>query len=700
MIITVCMLISICSVSVVFADGDRIYGDPTYDYYKTIDTSSNAKDNYGLYMESLYTNLQYHSSAFVSDGGGNASFAAIAWPPVLRERVAGDGFPAQNATITKKGSDYIVMSKNSRVKYRMPARITPTAAQVNSGNSFDLNEVLIIDYKRSYNGGATRGMSGVIEIGKSYEKIHFLIGHASDSVGDLYGNGQIQAHVIYDDGTTTLPEEVRVANVAWASKYVYWFPGDMIDAPESDGRYGYICESLPLVTAKGQSNADNFVADFVSYVSPSNTQYNNVNYPGQFTTTSTKLTHAAYEYTLTLDPQKVVKQIVFSQTSGCGGYAVLGISGENDRPDWTDKVEEINTAIAELEENADNSSASDVVNTMELINSAIEAGVESYIDTETFNGLFSNEVFIGNLVDGMFADVDIENVTWDDTSEKFKDLDDVASIIEETGNFEGCPVKDDIVDAYTGMVDSLINEEEKDNDKMIERFELLKSAKTTAFQTIFDDKVIYNKTTPSISTTPEFVAYDIDFSKPVDEEMLVADNFEVLCGKDKIDDSWITIEPKLTGEDITGAIVKVLNSQDYSKSYTLNVSRDLKGKNNESWGYQLTKIDNASEPFSAKSKDIQFKESDRTFKGKITLSNSASSAVPCVILITSYDANGKCLGTIYAQPADGTIPKGSKDIDFTGMLPDGAKDVLCYVYDSVTRMTLLTPPVTIEIPAE
>ena len=707
MTIAVCMLVSICSMSVVFADGAQILADPTYEYYTTIDTTSNSKNTYGIYMEDQYVNLPYLNSSFVGKASSTSIYAAIAWPPELKT-TRGAGYPEQNAELDLVGSDYILKSNTSKVKYRLPARVKPTVEQVTSGKYYDLNETLIIDYARSWMGGVTNGISGIIDIGKKYEKIHILIGHASDSTDGYYGRGQVQAHIIYDDAdeTTTLPEVVTVSQTASKKDYVK-FPNDLIDASESDGSNGYICETLPLVSAQGQSAADNFVADFESYVSTGKGSYGKNEYQGNFSKDDERITLAAFEYTLiNPNPNKVVKQIKFSQTSGMGGYIVLGVSGENEREDWADKVIEINAAIDNLEEKGSEASAADVTEAMELVNSAIDAGgqVPENVNIEKFNSLFSNEEFTGSLVDAMLEGVDLENVTWDDTTEKFKDLDDVASVIEATNNLVEGALKDKILEAYTGMIDSLINEEEKDNDEMLERFELLKSAKTDEFREKFEEKVIYSTTVPSISADPEYVIFKVNFSKPVDSAVFEnKDNYEILCGNKKIDSSWITVIPNPDGK---GAEIKVLNSQDYSKPYTLTVSKNVRGSNGEAWAYLLTAQDSALAPFIVSTTGVTLTAprpedpiTEKIFKGTISLNNISGSDSSCEILIASYGANGKYLGTMYV-PTNGTASKGLNSFNFEGRLPEGAKEVLCYIYDSVMNMTLLTPPITIEIPAE
>ncbi len=692
MLISVSMLMSMFVSTVAFAD-DRIYADPEMVTYMPA-TGSNVGDT-KIYMQDNYANAGYHIKHFLRDGERMYTLAAMAWPPALRTNRSGD-YPEQKATINN--TDNTITSTASGITYKLPDLNAPTAAEIagaqaSTPTQFHKKEAMILDAFGTRNYAYGSKTSANLELNDNYDKISFLIGVA-DTAADMVS--EIAAFVTYSDGTNTLPDGASERG----SSAKYWtFPAGTADSEAADGRNGYLVIGSPKATAAGQSAADNFVADFESYIyKPNKTAGSTSDITARFTkSTGANGTIAAYEYTLDVDENKKITSITFNHNnkanaagnSVSSGYAVLGLVGQKKAEDWTDKIVEINADIDELTAEGAQITSNKILSTLTAINEAKNKGVGEHIKIDDFNALFTDD-----LVNDLFEGTNLNQMSWEDEGDFFQILDSIYYAVENTENNVSVVTKEWMTDAYSELIDSLIEEDEKNEEELKARFDLLKSATVLDFQNIFEQKIIYEAGNLAISSGHEEITLEIDFSQPIRSSQLTKDNFIVKRDNEVVNPKWITFEPKRTGEDITGVKVKVLNTQEYVKPYTLHISREMTGANGGRWAYQFEEKLNANAPITAKTDAVVISDAN-VISGNVSLESSMSESQSYVVLISSYDEKGMYLGTISAT---GTVSSGaSADISINEQaLPEGTSKVICYVVDSLSNMTLLTPPVTLK----
>ena len=184
---------------------------------------------------------------------------------------------------------------------------------------------------------------------------------------------------------------------------------------------------------------------------------------------------------------------------------------------------------------------------------------------------------------------------------------------------------------------------------------------------------------------PDLVTFDLDFSQPIAEDKLNADYISVKFGDDEINPTLIIYEAKLTDSDITGATIKIINSLDYSKAYTITVDEALTGANGGEWAYPCVYTETVTAPFAVDSSEISV--TDNTVSGSLALTNNTGVSKPYVVLVAAYSDDNKMLAS---KPIQGTMAPGVSPANVEFTAPDGTAEIYCYVLGDYTDLSLLS----------
>ena len=286
------------------------------------------------------------------------------------------------------------------------------------------------------------------------------------------------------------------------------------------------------------------------------------------------------------------------------------------------------------------------------------------------------------LLNGVFGSTIVD---WDNTELLLSQSESIVAAIEATGNsYENLAeeTRATLEAAYADMVDILL-ERDAEIEVLKERFELLKNTEIDALSSIFKEKVIWTETFAK-KAEPELVIFELDFSQPVSEDNLNAEYITVKVGEDEVNPALVEYKAKMTDEDVTGVEIKIINSLDYSKAYTIEVDETMIGANGGEWVYPCFYTETVTAPFAVNSSQVTVAEN--LVSGMLQFTNNSGSSKSYVILITAYSENNKMLAS---KPISGLMPEGASVANISFDVPENTEEIFCYVLDGYENLNLL-----------
>ncbi len=475
-----------------------------------------------------------------------------------------------------------------------------------------------------------------IPIGKKYDRIYFLTADAYDSSNRENPKKSMTVKIKYKD-------EDAVAT-------------EITNEPVL-GRNTYASEEnfVAVLKTRGARNTD-----------------------ARFNTDNGSSMVALYEYSIDVDSTKELESINVTVTWLHDGnkttFCIPSITGMRD---WTEEVVYADEAI--LTASDDITNVEKVLEAVTVVNELKKVGLEVYLQNlELYNQLFSDSSFSENLIEGIYPEGN--TVEWEDADVR---LEQIKSIIEAIGYDAFSDLAKQKLDtAFYNMVNDLIESEESDEVKK-ERFLLLKNAGISRLTDVLYEEVMWVESY-SDDKDFEWIYFNLEFSQSIDEEKLNEEYFIVRCGDEIVDSTFIKYD-KTEDKNLK---VKVLNTLNYTKAYTLEISKEFIGENGGEWISKDIYAATTTAPMIFN--DDAITVSEETVSGTFKITNNLKSEQSFILTIAFYDDKDKM---IQAQHYSGTVLSGktyTSDATFNYSIPSGTKEIICYLMDSYTNGNLLT----------